>query len=140
MELGKWSTSKGKRLRVEVRGVEVIVEAPRPLHWTLIHLDTHTSGHTPGGVLHPSNYNPLGIDSLRRWKIINSGSAPVDSSRKYTHTSPYNLNPRDFVINMEAFRSLVEEIWSMGWFLLSLHVPEHLDSTSPHEAHPQSKR
>jgi hypothetical protein len=31
MELGKWSTSKGKRLRVKVRGVEVIVEAPRPL-------------------------------------------------------------------------------------------------------------
>jgi hypothetical protein len=41
MELGIWGTSKGKRLRVEVRGVEVIVEAPRPLHWTPIHLDTH---------------------------------------------------------------------------------------------------
>jgi hypothetical protein len=26
---------------VEVRGVEVIVEAPRPLHWTPIHPDTH---------------------------------------------------------------------------------------------------
>jgi hypothetical protein len=31
MELGKWSTSKGKRLRVKVRGVEVVVEAPRLL-------------------------------------------------------------------------------------------------------------
>jgi len=31
MALGKWATSKGKRLKVKVRGLEVIVEAPRPL-------------------------------------------------------------------------------------------------------------
>jgi len=34
MDLGKWGTPKGKRLRVKVRGVEVIVEAPRPFEQT----------------------------------------------------------------------------------------------------------
>jgi len=31
MMLGKWGTAKGKRLRVKVRGLETVVEAPRPL-------------------------------------------------------------------------------------------------------------
>jgi hypothetical protein len=31
MDMGKWGTAKDKRLKVKVRGVEVIVEAPTPL-------------------------------------------------------------------------------------------------------------
>ena len=31
MALGKWGVSKGKRLKVKVRGVEMIVEAPTPV-------------------------------------------------------------------------------------------------------------